>query len=178
MDLPVAETLDPILSLSTQTRLKHVLLMASQTRQRLATAESCTGGILASLLTDVPGRSHVFEAGFVTYTNAAKIRMLGVAADLLDLHGAVSRPVALAMAEGALAHSTADVALAITGFAGPGEKGEEAGLVHLACARRGGVVRHVECHFATLDRGETRLRCIDTALDLLMTALAAGDLPG
>ena len=94
----------------------------------LATAESCTGGLVAALLTEIPGSSAVVERGFVTYSNEAKTDMLGVPADLIAAHGAVSEPVARAMAEGALAHSRADVAVAITGVAGPsGGSDDEAG---------------------------------------------------
>ena len=105
---------------------------------RLATAESCTGGLLASLLTDVEGSSHAFDRGFVVYTDEAKRDLLGVPDAVLREHGAVSRAVALAMAEGALERSPADVALAVTGFAGRAKDGEEPGLVHLACSRAAG----------------------------------------
>jgi nicotinamide-nucleotide amidase len=147
----------------------------SQEDIKLATAESCTGGILASLFTDVSGRSHVFEAGFVSYSDDAKTRMLGVPAELIARHGAVSKETAAAMVEGALRGSNADLAISVTGFAGPGEDGEEAGLVHFACAWREGVTLHAERHFGTEDRGETRLCCIDTALDLLSAALGQSE---
>lgn len=106
---------------------------------RLATAESCTGGLVASLFTEVPGSSAVLDRGFVTYSNAAKTDMIGVPEALIAEHGAVSRPVAIAMAEGALARSAADIAVAITGVAGPGggTAMKPVGTVHFACAARG-----------------------------------------
>lgn len=167
----MAETLSPILDDATEIRITAIMDKLADEEVRLATAESCTGGILASLFTDLPGRSHVFEAGFVTYSDAAKSRMLGIPADLIARYGAVSAQVAAAMVDGALRHSDADLALSVTGFAGPGKDGEEAGLVHFACAWREGVTLHAERHFGTRDRGETRLCCIDTALDLLSAAL-------
>lgn len=115
---------------------------ALQARQwRCAAAESCTGGLVAGAITAIAGSSAWFERGFVTYTNAAKIEMLGVPASLLDAHGAVSTQVARAMAEGALAHSPADLAVAITGVAGPGggTAAKPVGMVCLAWAVRGGV---------------------------------------
>jgi nicotinamide-nucleotide amidase len=110
---------------------------------KLATAESCTGGLIAVVLTEVPGSSDVFERGFVTYSNAAKSELLDVPANLIERHGAVSTEVARAMAIGALTHSQADVSIAVTGVAGPGggTPGKPVGLVHLAAAKRtGGVV--------------------------------------
>lgn len=132
----------------------------------LATAESCTGGLLASLLTDVDGFGHALDRGFVVYTDTAKTEMLGVEPTLLETHGAVSAPVALAMAEGALARSEADIAVAITGFAGPtGGAGEE-GLVHFACAREGRPVLQREMHYGSIGRGAIRLECLKTAISL------------
>ena len=110
------------------------LLEACRTRGlKLATAESCTGGLIAALLTEIPGSSDVVERGFVTYSNEAKSEELGVPADLIAAHGAVSEPVARAMAEGALAHSHADLAVSVTGVAGPGggSAAKPVGLVHL-----------------------------------------------
>ena len=106
---------------------------------RLATAESCTGGGIAAACTDLAGSSDWFDRGFVSYSNASKSEMLGVPAALIDAHGAVSEAVALAMAQGALAHSAADVAVAVTGIAGPGgaTPGKPVGTVWLALARRG-----------------------------------------
>lgn len=167
----MAETFSPILDGQAEAQVEAIMKRLSEDKVRLATAESCTGGMLASLFTDIPGCSHVFEAGFVTYSDAAKTSMLGVLPDLLKRHGAVSQEVATAMVEGALRHSAADLAVSVTGFAGPGGDDAEPGLVHFACAWREGVTLHAERHFGTGDRGETRLRCIDTALDLLSAAL-------
>lgn len=106
---------------------------------KLTTAESCTGGLLATLVTEVPGSSAMFDRGVITYSNAAKTDMVGVPEALITEHGAVSRPVAIAMAEGALARSAADIAVAITGIAGPGggSAAKPVGTVHFACAARG-----------------------------------------
>ncbi|AWN43399.1 CinA family protein [Methylobacterium durans] len=140
----------------------------------VATAESCTGGLVAGLITAVPGSSAVLERGFVTYSNAAKSEAIGVPADLVASHGAVSEPVARAMAEGALEASRADVAVAITGIAGPGGGGPEkpVGLVHFGLARRGGNVRHLERRYGSLGRAEIRARAVADALGLLEGALA------
>ena len=106
---------------------------------RIATAESCTGGLIAGCLTEIAGSSDVVERGFVTYSNEAKQEMLGVPRMLINLNGAVSEKVAVAMAEGALKHSLADISVAVTGVAGPGggSKEKPVGLVHIACAGRG-----------------------------------------
>jgi nicotinamide-nucleotide amidase len=135
----------------------------------LATAESCTGGMIAAALTDVPGSSDVVERGFVTYSNAAKTDLLGVPAELIARHGAVSEPVARAMAEGALAASPADIAVAVTGIAGPGggTAAKPEGLVHFACARRGGATRHARVEFGAIGRAEVRARSVDQALAML-----------
>src|SRR5215470_6594765 len=106
---------------------------------KVATAESCTGGLVAGVLTEIAGSSDVLERGFVTYSNEAKMELLGVPEAMLAEHGAVSEPVARAMAEGALAHSHADIAVAVTGVAGPGggSAAKPVGLVHIATARKG-----------------------------------------
>ena len=140
----------------------------------VALAESCTGGMVAVALTDVPGASAVVERGFVTYSNAAKTEMLGVPADLIARHGAVSEAVASAMAEGALAASPADVAVAVTGVAGPGGTPEKPeGLVHFACLRRGGRLATVRRDFGPLGRDRVRDASVDQALDLLIAAARA-----
>src|SRR5690349_7197615 len=128
----MAEALDPAIPAAVDELAKFVLREACDRGLTLSTAESCTGGLLASLLTDIPGRSHAFERGFVTYTNAAKHEMLGVSLEVLDTQGAVSEAAARAMAEGAIAHSPAEIAVSITGYA-EGGPGEPAGLVHFAC---------------------------------------------
>jgi nicotinamide-nucleotide amidase len=133
---------------------------------RLATAESCTGGLIAALLTEIPGSSDVVERGFVTYSNAAKTELLGVPADLIAVHGAVSEPVARAMAEGALAHSHADLAVSVTGVAGPGggTAAKPVGLVHLGLARRGSPTLHQELRLGDIGRGPIRLATVAAAL--------------
>lgn len=137
-------TLNPAIPDST-IDLAITLLRETDARDiTLATAESCTGGLLASLLTDVEGLSHCFERGFVCYSETSKCDQLGLDQGEIDRHGAVSRSVAIAMAEGALARSNAEIAFAVTGFAGRGEEGDEPGLVHFACARHGGPTRHDE----------------------------------
>jgi nicotinamide-nucleotide amidase len=138
----------------------------------VATAESCTGGLLAALITAIPGSSDVFERGFITYSNAAKIECLGVAPRILEEFGAVSAEAARAMAAGALTHSPASVALSITGIAGPGGSSiqKPVGLVHFGLARRGGAVIAVEKRFGALGRDAVRSAAIATAIELLLEA--------
>jgi nicotinamide-nucleotide amidase len=145
--------------------------------KRIATAESCTGGLIAALLTEIPGSSDVLERGFVTYSNDAKIEMLGVPGDLIAAHGAISEPVARAMAEGALRASKADIAVSVTGVAGPGGGSAEkpVGLVHLAAARKGGATLHRECRFGDIGRDLVRLESVEVALALLWQALGRGE---
>lgn len=137
---------------------------------RLATAESCTGGLIAGLLTSISGASDVFERGFVTYTNPAKTENLGVPAALFDdgAPGAVSEAVARAMAEGALKHSAAQIAVAVTGIAGPegGTEEKPVGLVHIAVARDGKDTIHEE-HVFDGDRDAVRMQSVDAALALV-----------
>ena len=135
----------------------------------IATAESCTGGLIAGLLTEIPGSSDVVERGFVTYSNRAKEEMLGVPPDLLAAHGAVSREVAAAMAEGALAHSRAGLSVAVTGIAGPGggSADKPVGLVYIGAVRAGNapvIERHL---FGDIGRAQVRLATIEAALRLL-----------
>ena len=163
-----ADTLDPALSDDIIDQAERVLRMACDRGLYLATAESCTGGLLAALLTDVEGCSHVFERGFVSYSNEAKCDLLGIAREKVDHCGAVSREVAVAMAEGAFDRSKADIALSITGFAGPGS-GEE-GLVHFACARTGSTPSHREEHFGAIGRDGVRRAALAVALDMLEDA--------
>ncbi|MGD9803708.1 MAG: CinA family protein [Hyphomicrobiaceae bacterium] len=140
---------------------------------RFASAESCTGGLIAALLTEIPGSSDVVDRGFVTYSNEAKNEMIGVKVELLTEFGAVSREVALAMAEGALEHSAADVSVAVTGVAGPGggTATKPVGLVHIAAARTGAMTLHQECRFGPLDRAEIRAKTVVEALSLATRAL-------
>ncbi|AMN42395.1 competence/damage-inducible protein CinA-like protein [Rhodoplanes sp. Z2-YC6860] len=139
----------------------------------VATAESCTGGLVAGALTEIAGSSAVVDRGFVTYTNEAKEQMLGVPAETLRAHGAVSRETAEAMAKGALKHSPADLAVAITGIAGPGGGTAEkpVGLVHFAAAARDGRLTHRERRFGDLGRSEVRRLSVLQALAML-TGLA------
>ncbi len=141
----------------------------------VATAESCTGGLIAASLTAIAGSSDVVDRGFVTYSNEAKMEMLSVPEALLAEYGAVSAPCARAMAEGALAHAQADIAVSITGIAGPGGGSPEkpVGLVHFASARRGGMTAHVEQRFGDRGRGAVRLASVAQAIALLEAALAA-----
>ena len=135
----------------------------------IATAESCTGGLVAATLTEIPGSSDVFERGFVTYSDAAKAAMLGVPTLVLQRFGAVSRETAEAMAQGALAHSLADLAVSITGIAGPGggSPGKPVGLVHFAAAARGGRLLHQECKFGDIGRAHVRQVSVLQALTML-----------
>ena len=135
----------------------------------IATAESCTGGLVAATLTEIPGSSDVVERGFVTYSNAAKETMLGVPSSVLEQFGAVSRETAEAMAQGALAHSPAELAVAITGIAGPGGgmPGKPVGLVHFAAAARSGRLLHQECRFGDIGRTQVRLVSVRQALSML-----------
>jgi nicotinamide-nucleotide amidase len=142
----------------------------------VATGESCTGGLVAAAVTEIAGSSDVVDRGFVTYSNAAKQDMLGVPVDILERHGAVSRETAEAMAKGALAHAPADLAVAITGIAGPGGGTTEkpVGLVHFAAAARDGRLIHRERRFGDVGRAEVRLRAVAEALAML-EGLAGGD---
>jgi nicotinamide-nucleotide amidase len=153
-------------------RVEKLVALCRDKSLWLATAESCTGGLLAGLVTSVPGASEMFERGFVTYSNAAKVECLGVSPDLLDRFGAVSGEAAAAMAEGALAHARADLALAITGIAGPGGGSAEkpVGLVHFGVARRGRPVATVEKRFGAIGRTEVRVAALGIALELLLQA--------
>ncbi len=140
----------------------------------VATAESCTGGLIAGLLTEIAGASDVVDRGFVTYSNEAKSELLGVPAILIATFGAVSRDVAIAMAEGACARtrqgSGGSIAVAVTGVAGPGGGTplKPVGLVHIAVARSGQPTRHRACHFGDIGRSQIRLATIAAALDLLV----------
>ena len=154
--------------------LARRVLQACETRGlRLATAESCTGGLIAACLTEIPGSSTVVDRGFVTYDNRAKEEVLGVPADLLARVGAVSEEVARAMAEGALERAGVGLAVAVTGVAGPGggTPAKPVGLVHFAVAARGGATRHERRLFAGGDRAAIRLASVDAALELLLGAV-------
>ena len=149
-----------------------ILQLAKQTKQKIAVAESCTGGMLAAALTDLPGSSVIFERGFVTYSNAAKTELLGVSADTLARHGAVSEPVAKEMARGALERSDGDIALSITGIAGPGGSDHKPeGRVCFGLAISGGAVTSETIEFGARGREAVRIAARDHAMGLLMRAL-------
>jgi nicotinamide-nucleotide amidase len=168
----MTEALAPAVSDRVDSLVEHVLKRACQQRLKLATAESCTGGLLASLLTDVPGRSHVFERGYVTYTDAAKHELLGVPWDILKAFGAVSEAAARSMADGALAKSQADLTLAITGWAERGPRlGDQAGKVWFACARRGEPTWTRLAMLGDIGRARVRLRCLEIALEMALDAM-------
>ncbi|MGA0546335.1 CinA family protein [Brevundimonas sp. VNH65] len=152
-----------------QTLAAEVIDAAVRKGVRVATAESCTGGLVAAALTAVPGSSAVLDRGFVTYSNAAKASMIGVDAAVIAADGAVSEGVARAMAEGAVAHSDADLAVSITGVAGPGGGSVEkpVGLVHFAAHDAAGTVHRVE-RFSDLGRDQVRLASVRVALGLLL----------
>jgi nicotinamide-nucleotide amidase len=168
----MTETLSPILPSEIENLALGVVREACERRLKLVTAESCTGGLLASLLTDVDGYAHAFERGFVAYTDRAKRELLKVPGEVLERCGAVSAPTARAMAEGALAGSAGDLALAVTGFAGRGAPGDEPGLVYFGLARRYRETVAVERRFGSADRGVVRIACLRTGLNLLKDAIA------
>ena len=159
-------------------RLRNLALLilddAEQARLRICTAESCTGGLVAALLTDIPGSSTVFERGFVTYSNRAKEEMLGVPGDVLADYGAVSEPVARMMAEGALEASRANISVAITGVAGPGggTRMKPVGTVHVACARENRAVVHEMLQVGDIGRHEVRMAAVECALKLIQIQIS------
>ncbi len=166
------EALAPALPARLDQLTRAVLQAACDRDLKLATAESCTGGLLASLLTDVPGCSHAFDRGFVAYTDDAKHDLLGVPGALLASHGAVSAAAARAMAEGALARSMAQIAISVTGYAeSPPDVEGEAGLVYLACARRGASTTLRRERLGDIGRAEVRLACLEAGLEMLRDAV-------
>jgi nicotinamide-nucleotide amidase len=155
-------------------QLARLTLDDAEARQlKIATAESCTGGLIAGLLTEIAGSSAVVERGFITYSNRSKEEMLGVPGDLIADAGAVSEPVARMMAEGALRESRANVAVAVTGIAGPGggTAMKPVGLVHIACARENKAIRHERHLFGELGRDQVRLETVRAALALMRSML-------
>lgn len=139
----------------------------------IATAESCTGGLISGTLTEIAGSSAVVDRGFVTYSNEAKTELLGIPENLISTMGAVSKEVAVAMAEGALSRSRADIAVSVTGIAGPGGGSHEkpVGTVHIAIATRDGPTRHLHCWFADRGRQAIRLETVQTALTSVLNSL-------
>src|SRR5689334_3929995 len=162
-------------------RARALLDLCRRKGLKLAAAESCTGGLLAATLTEIPGSSDVLDRGFVTYSNQAKQEMLGVSPATLARHGAVSRETAEAMAQGALAHAPVDLAVSITGIAGPGggTAAKPVGLVHLAAIARGGRLMHHERRYGDIGRADIRraavLEAIAMLSELAKTAEPRGD---
>ena len=154
---------------------RSLLDLCRMRKLTIATAESCTGGLVAGALTDIPGSSDVIDRGFVTYSNDAKNALLGVDAGMIQRDGAVAETTARAMAEGALDRSGAEIAVSITGIAGPGggSDAKPVGLVHFACCRRGQGTTHVERRFGALGRSAVRLASVDQALAMLEAAASA-----
>jgi nicotinamide-nucleotide amidase len=155
---------------ATRALSRSLLDLCRMRKLKIATAESCTGGLVAAALTEVPGSSDVVDRGFVTYSNEAKHAMLGVETAKLDTFGAVSKEVAIAMAFGALEHADVDLAVAITGIAGPGgaTPGKPVGLVHFAVAARDGRIVHHEQRFGAVGRSSVRQQSVVEALKMLI----------
>jgi nicotinamide-nucleotide amidase len=153
----------------TEAAATALLDLCKSKKLMVATAESCTGGLVAGALTDIAGSSAVVDRGFVTYTNDAKHQMLGVPNETIERHGAVSRETAEAMVRGTLGHANADIAVSITGIAGPGggSADKPVGLVHFAAASRGGSLIHRELRFGDIGRGEVRRLSVLQALAML-----------
>ncbi len=155
-------------------RLAETLLAeAREKKLRVATAESCTGGLIGALLTEIPGSSDVFERGFIVYSNRAKQDMLGVPGELIADQGEVSEAVARAMAGGAVANSHAHLAVSVTGVAGPGggTNLKPVGLVHIAACREGRSILHEAHRFGDIGRNEVRIKSVEAALSLLRRLL-------
>ena len=167
----MSETLEAALPKDLDERAERLMHAVCDRKWMLATAESCTGGMLAALLTDIEGASHGFDRGFVTYTKEAKSDLLGIDRDLLDRNEAVSEAVARAMAESALSRSSAHIALAVTGFAGPAGVDHEEGLVHMALAKRDEPTRHRAGHFGSIGRGPVRIEALRCMLEMLKESL-------
>jgi nicotinamide-nucleotide amidase len=167
----LTETLAPALPDHLDEQAERLMHRLCDQRLTIATAESCTGGMLAALLTDIEGAGHGFDRGFVTYSKPSKTELLGIEPSVLDQNEAVSEVVSRAMAEGALERSQADLALGVTGFAGPAGPNCEEGLVHIALARRGGQTKHREEHFGAAGRGAVRVQSLKAMLEMLEQAL-------
>ena len=162
------------MSLIAEEQALAVLDACRKAQLMITTAESCTGGMIAAALTDITGSSDVVDCGFVTYSNEAKASLIGVSQSLLLEFGAVSKPVAIAMAEGALKHAPqAGISIAVTGVAGPsgGSAEKPVGLVHIACARQDFETLHHECRFGEQSREAIRLATVQAALDLVLQRL-------
>jgi nicotinamide-nucleotide amidase len=167
----MSETLEPALPDHLDEQAERLMHRICELELKLASSESCTGGMFAALMTDIEGCGHGFDRGFVTYSKEAKAELLGIDRGLLDQNDAVSEAVARAMAEGALDRSEADIALGITGFAGPGAPDQEEGLVHFALARRGAPTSHRLAHFGAVGRGPVRVKSLKVMLEMLERAV-------
>jgi nicotinamide-nucleotide amidase len=167
----LSETLQPALPNDLDAQAERLMKRVCQAKLTIASAESCTGGLLASLLTDIDGAGHGFDRGFVTYDERAKQELLGLTPEMTQRNSAVTSAVARAMAEGALQNSNADIALSVTGFAGPGGEGAEEGLVHFGCARRGQPTLLREEHFGAIGRGPIRIAALRAMLEMLEQVL-------
>jgi nicotinamide-nucleotide amidase len=167
----LSETLEPALPDHLDKQAERLMHVICDRGLKIASAESCTGGMFAALMTDIEGCGHGFDRGFVTYSKDAKREVLRIDTHVLDRNDAVSEPVARAMAEGALHRSEADIAIGVTGFAGPGAPGQEEGLVHFAVARRERPTIHREEHFGAAGRGPVRVKSLKVMLEMLEQAL-------
>jgi nicotinamide-nucleotide amidase len=167
----LSETLEPALPDHLDEQAERLMHAICDRGLKIASAESCTGGMFAALMTDIEGCGHGFDRGFVTYSKDAKRELLRIDTHVLDRNDAVSEPVARAMAEGALHRSEADIAIGVTGFAGPGAPGQEEGLVHFAVARRERPTIHREEHFGAAGRGPVRVKSLKVMLEMLEQAL-------
>ncbi|MBB6124530.1 CinA family protein [Sphingobium subterraneum] len=170
-------TLTALLPREVQRTTAHLLQSAVEKELRIATAENCTGGLLAALLTDVEGQDNVLDRGFVVHDASAKSELLGLDAEQVALWGVASAEMAIAMAQGALRHSRADIACAITGCESKsdGEEETQRGLVHFACARQEGVALHREEKFGAVDRGTLRVECLRVAVMMIQDAVRLMD---
>ena len=148
---------------------KQLLAICKRKNLLVATAESCTAGLVAGTLTEIPGVSSILDRGYVTYSNEAKHEMLGVSRDILKQHGAVSQQTAEAMARGVLGHSEVHLAVSVTGIAGPdgGSAEKPVGLVHFACATRSGKLTHVEKRYGDVGRAKVRKQSVLQAFKML-----------
>ena len=167
---PRADRLELAVPSGLVARLERALRPFDADGRTIAFAESCTAGLAAAAVSGVKGLGHVLDCAWVTYSDGAKSRLLGVPSPMIEQYGAVSEQVARLMAEGALGRSPADVAVAITGFAGPAGPADEEGLVHFAMAASGAVTRHREEHFGTIGQDAVRLKAIGVVAELLASA--------
>ncbi len=167
----MSETLEPALPTELDRKAEQAMRRLCDKQLTVATAESCTGGLLASLLTDIEGCGHGFDRGFITYSGDAKQELLGLSSGQVEHNDAVSADVARAMAEGALRQCAADIALSATGFAGPAGPGREEGLVFMACARRTGETLVEERRFGPIGRGPIRIEALKVLIDMLCRAI-------